>query len=64
MVDKVSSYYYTEVSNNLTDSNEVRNDEGEVVASSTIMEAKELEPHKFKERKAMALCRSFSCMQS
>ena len=42
--DKASSYYDVKVSNNLTtDSSEVRKDEGEVEASSAIMEAKNLE---------------------
>ena len=38
-----------------TDSREVRNNEGEMEASSAIMKVKNLEPHMFKEREAMAV---------
>ena len=38
-----------------TASSEVRKDEGEVEASSTIREARNLDPHMFKEREVMAV---------
>ena len=51
--------------NNLTsDSSEVRKDQGELEASSPIMEAKNMKPHMFKEGKAMAEHKSFSCTKS
>ena len=60
-----SGFYNVKVLNNLTiDSNEVRNNEGEVEASSTVIGAKNFEPHMFKKRKAMAVHRSFSCTKS
>ena len=58
-VDKVFAFYNVKLSNNLTtDTSEVRK-EGEVKALSAILEAKNFEPHMFKEGKAMAMHRSF-----
>ena len=43
-----------------TASCEDKKDEGEVEASSTINEARNFDPHMFKEREAIAVRRSFS----
>ena len=60
-VDKLFGFYNVQVSNNLTtDTSEVRKDEGEMKASSTIVEAKNFEPHMFREGKAMAVHGSFT----
>ena len=47
-----------------TDSSEVRNREGDVQDSSMVREARNLEPHMFKEREAMALCMSLAWARS
>ena len=59
--DEVSGYYDIEMpKGSHPNSREIRNDEGEVEASTTIRETRNLDPHMLMEREAMVVHRSFS----